>query len=83
MDIMSFVLRHLLARLTDDWSIWVLTKPMVITGFNHLLVVDSLWSIETIMVSSKIHVLNICYLILLNSLNRLIIVSILDNTGLN
>ena len=56
---------------------------MVITGFNHLLVVETLWSIETTMVSSKIHVPSICYLILLNSLSRFIIVSILDNTGLN
>ena len=62
-----------MARLTIDRSISILTRPVVITGFNRSLLVGW-WSIEKNMVHVKI--LGISYPNLLDSLNRLRIVSI-------
>ena len=59
-------------RLAIDRSICILTRPVVITGFNLSLLVN--WSIEKNMVDMKI--LSISYFILLDSINRLKIVSI-------
>ena len=64
------------ARLATDRSICILTRPVVITGFNRSLLVDW-WSIGRLkknMVDVKI--LSISYPILLDSRNRLKIVSI-------
>ena len=60
---------YLATRLAIDQSICILTRPVVITG---QLVVN--WLIEKNMVNVKI--LSISYLILLDSRNRLEIVSI-------
>ena len=62
--------------LAIDRSICILTRPVVITGFNRSLLVDW-WSIGRLkknMVDVKI--LSISYFILLDSINRLKIVSI-------
>ena len=60
------------ARLAIDRPICILTRPVVITGFNRSLLVD--WSIEKNMVDMEI--LSISYPNLLNFINRLKIVSI-------
>ena len=63
-------------RLAIDRSICILTRPVVNTGFNRSLLVDW-WSIGQLkknMVDLKI--LSINYLILVDSINRLKIVSI-------
>ena len=75
-------LNTLAARLAIDRSICILTRPMVNTGFNRSLLVDW-WSIGQLkknMVDVKI--LSISYPILLDSINRLKILSIYDSTGL-
>ena len=63
--------RH--TRLAIDQSICILTRPVVITGFNRSLLVSGRlvvnWSIEKNMVDVKI--LSISYPILLDSINRL------------
>ena len=62
------------SRLAIDRSVCILTRPVVNTGFNRSLLVDW-WSIGRLkMVDVKI--LSISYLNLLDSINRLKIVSI-------
>ena len=73
---------YLQARLAIDRSICIWTRPVVNTGFNLSLLVDW-WSIGQLKKTwSMLKILSISYPILLDSINRLKIVSIQDNTGL-
>ena len=64
-----------ISRLAIDRSICILTRPVVITGFNRSLLVDW-WSIGRWKNMVDVKILGISYSILLDSINRLKIVSI-------
>ena len=73
---------NLSPRLAIDRSICILTRPVVNTGFNRSLLVDW-WSIGRLKKNMvNMMILSISYPILLDSINRLNIVSISVNTGL-
>ena len=63
------------ARLAIDRSICILTRPVVITGFNRSLLVDW-WSIGRLKKMVDVKIPSISYAILLDSINRLKIYSV-------